>query len=65
MYYFYPDDVVALHGALGRKGIAVGDLCVTFYQMKESSCLDPDGHMLTFGQPTEEPPTPGEHPQTS
>jgi hypothetical protein len=39
----------------------VGDLCVTFYQMKEFSCLDPDGHMLTFGQHTDEPPTPDEH----
>jgi uncharacterized glyoxalase superfamily protein PhnB len=58
MYYFYPDDVAALHGALRAKGLAVGDLSVTFYQMKEFSCLDPDGHMLTFGQGTDEPPTP-------
>lgn len=65
MYYFYPDDVVAFHGALREKGVAVGDLCVTFYRMKEFYCLDPDGHMLTFGQDTDEPPTPGEHPQTT
>ena len=56
MFYFYPDDVVALHGVLKARGVEVGDLCVTFYRMKEFSCLDPDGHMLTFGQETDEPP---------
>ena len=60
MFYFYPDDVVALHGVLKARGVEVGDLCVTFYRMKEFSCLDPDGHMLTFGQETDEPPTPDE-----
>lgn len=58
IYYFYPDDVVALHGTMRARGIEVGELCVTFYRMKEFSCLDPDGHMLTFGQDTDEPPTP-------
>jgi hypothetical protein len=29
--------------------------------MKEFSLLDPDGHMLTFGQDTDEPPTPDEN----
>jgi hypothetical protein len=29
--------------------------------MKEFSLLDPDGHMLTFGQDTDEPPTPHEN----
>jgi hypothetical protein len=28
--------------------------------MKEFSCLDADGHMLTFRQETDEPPTPDE-----
>ena len=59
MFYFYPDDVESLHLALGSRGVEVGELCVTFYRMKEFSCLDPDGHMLTFGQETDEPPTPG------
>src|SRR4029450_3244624 len=58
MFYFYPDDVESLHLALGSRGVEVGELCVTFYRMKEFSCLDPDGHMLTFGQETDEPPTP-------
>jgi uncharacterized glyoxalase superfamily protein PhnB len=58
--YFYPDDVESLHLALGSRGVEVGKLSVTFYRMKEFSCLDPDGHMLTFGQETSEPPTPEE-----
>jgi len=61
MYYFYPDDVVAFHGALLEKGLPVGKLYVTFYRMKEFALLDPDGHMLTFGQDTDEPPTPDEN----
>jgi uncharacterized glyoxalase superfamily protein PhnB len=60
MFYFYPDDVVTLHRTLKERGVEVGNLCVTFYRMKEFSCLDPDGHMLTFGQDTAEPPTPEE-----
>jgi catechol 2,3-dioxygenase-like lactoylglutathione lyase family enzyme len=60
MFYFYPDDVESLHRALGSRGVDVGELCVTFYRMKEFSLLDPDGHMLTFGQETDEPPTPEE-----
>ena len=60
MFYFYPDDVESLHRALGSRGVEVGTLCVTFYRMKEFSLLDPDGHMLTFGQNTDEPPTPEE-----
>lgn len=58
MFYFYPDDVVGLHRDLAGRGVDVGSLCVTVYHMKEFSCLDPDGHMLTFGQATDEPPTP-------
>jgi uncharacterized glyoxalase superfamily protein PhnB len=58
--FFYPDDVVALHRELTQRGVEVGELSVTFYRMKEFSFLDPDGHMLTFGQGTDEPPTPEE-----
>ena len=52
--------MVALHRELTRAGIEVGELSVTFYRMKEFSFLDPDGHTLTFGQGTDEPPTPEE-----
>ena len=58
MFYFYPDDVESLHRALGSRGVDVGRLRVTVYRMKEFSRLDPDGHLLTFGQDTNEPPTP-------
>jgi len=57
-FYFYPDDIESLHRALGSRGVDVGTLRVTVYRMKEFSCLDPDGHLLTFGQDTNEPPTP-------
>ncbi len=57
IFYFYPDDVAALHAALREKRHPVGDLRVTFYQMKEFELKDPDGHTLWFGQPTTEEPT--------
>jgi hypothetical protein len=53
-------DVVGLHRELAGRGVNVGSLCVTAYRMKEFSCLDPDGHMLTFGLETDAPPTPDE-----
>lgn len=55
--YCYPDDVVALHAEVTEAGLAPDDLCVTFYGMKEFSLMDPDGHRLSFGQDTDEPPT--------
>jgi catechol 2,3-dioxygenase-like lactoylglutathione lyase family enzyme len=57
-FYFYPDDVVGHHKHLQQLGYEPGDLYVTFYQMKEFSLRDPDGHLLTFGQDTNDPPTP-------
>ena len=56
--YFYPDDVEALHADLQSKGCLVSDLVVRFYGMKEFELLDPSGHVLVFGQDTDEPPTP-------
>ena len=56
-FYFYPDDVVALHEKLSKEGYPVTNLIVTFYRMKEFSLKDPDGHFLSFGQDTKEPPT--------
>ena len=40
------------------KGHEVSDLAVRFYGMKEFELLDPDGHVLVFGQETDEPVTP-------
>lgn len=65
IYYFYPDDVVSLRGALRQKGFPVSKLRVTFYGMKEFELHDPDGHLLWFGQEAGEPPsekTPSQEP---
>ena len=52
IYYFYPDDVVAMHRQLAASGYDVSELYVTPYGMREFWLKDPDGHLLTFGQPT-------------
>jgi catechol 2,3-dioxygenase-like lactoylglutathione lyase family enzyme len=57
IYYFYPDDVTALHAAWKAGGLSVTDLRVTVYGMKEFELRDPDGYWLWFGQNTPEPPT--------
>jgi uncharacterized glyoxalase superfamily protein PhnB len=58
VYYFYPEDVVALRDSIAAKGYDVGALRVTFYGMKEFDMLDPSGHYLLFGQDTDEEMTP-------
>ena len=58
VYYFYPEDVVALRDSVIAKNKEVSELQVRFYGMKEFEMLDPDGHMLLFGQDTDEAPTP-------
>lgn len=57
IYYFYPDDVKALHAAWKTQGLPVGDLRVTEYRMREFELRDPDGYWLWFGQETADPPT--------
>lgn len=57
MFYFYPDDLMALFEALKTKGYEVSETRVTFYRMKEFELRDPDGYTLWFGQPTDEPAT--------
>ncbi|MBN8920380.1 MAG: VOC family protein [Rhizobiales bacterium] len=57
IFYFYPDDVGALHAAWRSAGLNVGALRVTRYGMKEFELRDPDGYWLWFGQNTDEPPT--------
>jgi uncharacterized glyoxalase superfamily protein PhnB len=57
-----PEDVVALHAEAKGKAFQVSDLRVTFYGMKEFEVRDPDGHILWFGQETDEPPTPESQP---
>jgi len=55
-YCFYLDDVVAFRAAASAAGHPVSDLVVRFYGLKECEVVDPDGHVLVFGQETSEPP---------
>jgi catechol 2,3-dioxygenase-like lactoylglutathione lyase family enzyme len=57
IYYFYPDDLAALHATWKSAGLAVSDTRVTIYGMKEFELRDPDGYWLWFGQDTDEAPT--------
>ena len=58
LFYFYTDDVVGLRNHIVECGYQVSDFAVRFYQMKEIELTDPEGHVLIFGQDTDEPPTP-------
>lgn len=55
IYYFYPDDVEALHAATRERGFEPTALMTTHYGMREFSLRDPDGHWLSFGQDAEGP----------
>ncbi|MBR2119625.1 MAG: VOC family protein [Pseudomonadota bacterium] len=57
VYYFYPDNVAALHAAWKGDGLPVTDLRVTLYGMKEFELRDPDGYWLWFGQESNDPST--------
>ena len=57
MFYFRCDDVLDRRVRMVEKGLDPSEPFVTFYQMKEIFLLDPDGHMLTFGQETDEAPS--------
>jgi uncharacterized glyoxalase superfamily protein PhnB len=48
--YLYPEDVVAYHEQVRASGLAVPELDVTFYGMKEFRIDDPDGNHLWIGQ---------------
>ncbi len=48
--YLYPDDIVEYHKQVRENGLAVPDLDVTFYGMKEFRIDDPDGNRLWIGQ---------------
>ena len=50
IFYFYPDDVVAWYAHVIAQGYAPTPLEVTVYHMREFSLIDPDGHVLSFGQ---------------
>ena len=48
--YFYPDAIAEYHEQVGRNGLVVPDLDVTFYGMTEFRIEDPDGNRLWIGQ---------------
>ncbi len=50
IYYFYPEDVTALHQHMLNCKFKPTDVKNTIYGMKEFSIQDPDGHMLSFGE---------------
>ena len=50
LFYFYPENVEALHAALLEQGHEVGELTVRGYGMKEFQMIDPSGHVLVFGE---------------
>jgi hypothetical protein len=56
--YFYPEDVESLDASVRAAGCETSELVVRFYGMKEFEMLDPSGHVLVFGQETDEAPTP-------
>ena len=58
LHYLYVDDIAALHRSVTESGWPATDLVVRFYGMKEFETADPAGHVLVFGQDTDEPPTP-------
>ena len=57
LHYMYVDDVAALHASVVGTGWPASDLVVRFYGMKEFETTDPAGHVLVFGQDTDETPT--------
>ncbi len=50
IFYFYPDDVMGLYAHVIAQGFKPTPLVVTTYGMREFSLIDPDGHVLSFGQ---------------
>ena len=50
IFYFYPEDVASLYAQVVAAGYQPTPLIDTIYGMREFSLLDPDGHMLSFGE---------------
>ena len=56
LHYVYVDDVAALHRSVTETGWPATDLVVRFYGMQEFETTDPAGHVLVFGEDTDETP---------
>lgn len=52
-YYFYTDKLEELHEHIKGKGVEVTGIIEQFYNMREFELVDPDGHILIFGQDME------------
>jgi catechol 2,3-dioxygenase-like lactoylglutathione lyase family enzyme len=53
----------SLRQAVVKKGWPAGELQVRFYGLQEFEVIDPSGHVLLFGQPTDEPVTAAAKPE--
>ncbi|MEM9689121.1 MAG: VOC family protein [Pseudomonadota bacterium] len=51
IFYFYPDDVRALHARVVAENFSPTEVEERVYGMLEFSLQDPDGHLLSFGEP--------------
>ena len=49
-YYFYVADAEALRQSIVEKGWEATECVDRFYDIKEFELVDPDGHVLVFGQ---------------
>lgn len=52
-YYFYTDALEELHEQIKGKGVEATGIIEQFYNMREFELVDPDGHILIFGQDME------------
>lgn len=57
IYYIDVENIAALREEFRARDVAVTDLRVAIYGMKEFEVRDPEDHWLWFGEPTDDPPT--------
>ena len=53
-YYFFPDDLAAFRDEVVAKGATASPIRMTSDAMSEFELLDPDGHVLVFGESVRE-----------
>ena len=53
-FYFICEDTDAIYRDLQSRGIEATEPSVTFYEMKQTFVVDPDGYALCFENPTGE-----------
>ena len=54
-YYFYVSDAEALRQSIVDKGWEATECVDRFYELKEFEVVDPDGHVLLFGEDITDP----------